>query len=46
VDRCLRIDVLERDHLLVLVFDLGRKLAGYDAAKDTIGHGASRSLLL
>src|SRR2546426_9204059 len=38
VDRRLRVDVLEREHLVVLQDDLGRNLPGADLAKETIRH--------
>ena len=38
MDRRLRVDVLEREHLVVLQDDLGRKLPRADLAKETIHH--------
>jgi hypothetical protein len=35
MDRCLRIEVLEGEHLLVLKFDLGRGFSGDDTAEHT-----------
>src|SRR3989475_3935068 len=38
VDRRWRVNVLEREHLVVLQNDLGRNLPGADLAKETIRH--------
>src|SRR5438093_2801436 len=42
MDRRLRVDVLEREHLVVLQDDLGRNLPGADLAKETIHRDAHR----
>jgi hypothetical protein len=42
VDRCLRIEILEGEHLLILVFDLGRAFS----CDDTAEHAAWDHVLL
>ena len=40
VSRSLRVDVVERDDVVVLVNDRRLDLAVHDAAEQTVGHGA------
>src|SRR5215470_19358849 len=42
MDRRLRVDVLEREDRVVLVFDVGPALPRDDTAKDAVGHAAAR----